>query len=164
MDITLLLSNSLFNVCLLSWVISQGMKIAIILIKDRKFDKSRIFGAGGMPSSHSAVVCSAVYASLYEYGYTSGIFALAFVLASIVMYDATGVRRAAGLHAKAINNIVCYLDDSKPHDRKELEEIVPKLTESLGHRYVEVFCGATLGVVIALIVQLVKYGEIFIIF
>lgn len=74
----------------------------------------------------------------------------------IVMYDATGVRWAAGLHARAINNLVDYLTDNEGIDKKELVEMIPKLNESLGHRIIEVICGALLGVVIALIEYLVR--------
>ena len=85
------------------------------------------------------------------YGFDSPIFAMAFILALIVMYDATGVRWAAGLHAKAINYIVEYLADENAKDKAQLNEMIPKLNESLGHRMTEVVCGAALGAAIALI-------------
>lgn len=158
MDFKFLISNSLINVCIISWIAAQFFKTLINLIQNKKFDKGRLSGAGGMPSSHSAVVCSVVYASCYEYGWGSPIFAFSVVLATIVMYDATGVRWAAGLHAKAINNIVAYLEESEHPDKKELDSLIPKLNESLGHRFIEVICGAILGIAIAIIVQYLKYG------
>ena len=77
--------------------------------------------------------------------------AATIVLALIVMYDATGVRWAAGLHAKAINYIVEYLGDENTKDKDQLKEMIPKLNESLGHRMIEVVCGALLGFAISLI-------------
>ena len=76
---------------------------------------------------------------------------MAVILAMIVMYDATGVRWAAGLHAKAINDIVDYLGDESEHKEKILNDMIPELNESLGHRVIEVICGALLGFSIALL-------------
>ena len=104
-----------------------------------------------MPSSHSAVTCSVLLTSYLLYGFDSPIFAMAFILALIVMYDATGVRWAAGLHAKAINYIVEYLGDENAQNEVQLKEMIPKLNESLGHRMIEVVCGAMLGFAVALI-------------
>ena len=104
-----------------------------------------------MPSSLSEVTCSVLLLSYLLYGFDSPIFAMAFILALIVMYDATGVRWAAGLHAKAINYIVEYLADENAKDETQLNEMIPKLNESLGHRMIEVVCGAALGFAIALI-------------
>ena len=128
-------------------------------VKHRSFNKQRLAGAGGMPSSHSAVCCSVVLTSYFLYGFQSPVFALAFIVALIVMYDATGVRWAAGLHAKAINQIVEYLDSGDVNDQeKDLNDLIPKLNESLGHRVIEVICGALLGVAIAVIGQLLRQG------
>ncbi len=90
------------------------------------------------------------------YGFNSPIFALSFVLALIVMYDATGVRWAAGLHARAINHIVKYLEEDSPEGRQDLEQLIPRLNESLGHRMREVVCGAGLGLLIAVIGHLLR--------
>ena len=103
--------------------------------------------------------CSVVLTSYFLYGFQSPVFALAFIVALIVMYDATGVRWAAGLHAKAINQIVEYLDSGDVNDQeKDLNDLIPKLNESLGHRVIEVICGALLGVAIAVIGQLLRQG------
>ncbi len=153
MNLSFLVSNPLINTSVISWVTAQLIKTLISLIKHKKFDKSRLAGAGGMPSSHSAIVCSAVLTSYFEYGFSSGTFAVSFILAIIVMYDAMGVRWAAGLHAKSINNLVEYLDDNKEHSADEIKNIIPKLNESLGHRMIEVFCGAVLGIVVSLLAK-----------
>ena len=86
---------------------------------------------------------------------------MAFIMALIVMYDATGVRWAAGLHAKAINQIVEYLDSGDVNDQeKNLNDLIPKLNESLGHRVIEVICGALLGIAIAVAGQFIRQGGI----
>lgn len=156
MDLSILISNPLINVGVVAWISAQLIKTLIDALKHRQFDRHRLAGAGGMPSSHSAVTCAVLLTSFYQYGFQSPVFALSFVLALIVMYDATGVRWAAGLHAKAINHIVDYLEKSDDEEIKEdLRELIPRLNESLGHRIVEVFCGAMLGFFIALIFHLI---------
>ena len=159
MDLKILISNPVLNSCIISWFFAQGIKTIINIFVNKKFDKKKLTSAGGMPSSHSAVVCSVLLTSLFQYGYASFEFAIAFVLALIVMYDATGVRWAAGLHAKSINNLVEYLSKSD-HEEQELDEIIPKLNESLGHRVIEVICGAGLGISISVIIQLVNHGSL----
>lgn len=147
-----LLSNPLINVSVAAWFSAQLIKTVIDALKHRQFDRRRLAGAGGMPSSHSAVTCAVLLTSYFLYGFSSPIFAIAFVLALIVMYDATGVRWAAGLHAKAINRIVDYLENSDDENEQEaLKDMIPRLNESLGHRQIEVACGALLGFAIAMI-------------
>ena len=151
-DFSILISNPLINVAVVSWCAAQILKTSIHLFKHGEFKKERLSGAGGMPSSHSAVTCSVLPDLLPDLRlFPPPIFAMAFVLALIVMYDATGVRWAAGLHAKAINYIVEYLGDENTKDKDQLKEMIPKLNESLGHRMIEVVCGALLGFVISLI-------------
>ena len=102
-----------------------------------------------------------VLTAYFLYGFQSPAFALAFIMALIVMYDATGVRWAAGLHAKAINQIVEYLDSGDVNDQeKNLNDLIPKLNESLGHRVIEVICGALLGIAIAVAGQFIRQGGI----
>ncbi len=150
-DFSVLVSNPLINVGVVSWAIAQILKTIIHMIKHHEFKKERLAGAGGMPSSHSALVCSVLLMSYFEYGFSSPIFAMAVILAMIVMYDATGVRWAAGLHAKAINDIVDYLGDESRHNKKILNDMIPELNESLGHRVIEVICGALLGFTVSLV-------------
>lgn len=157
MDLKFLLSNPLINVSVVAWVSAQLIKTLVDTLKHKQFDRRRLAGAGGMPSSHSAVTCSVLLTSYYLYGFDSPVFALSFVIALIVMYDATGVRWAAGLHAKAINHIVEYLEKSDDEEEKEaLQDMIPRLNESLGHRQIEVACGALLGFAIAVIFHLVR--------
>ena len=157
MDFSFFLSNPLINVGLVSWLVAQGIKTILDAVKHRSFNKQRLAGAGGMPSSHSAVCCSVVLTSYFLYGFQSPVFALAFIVALIVMYDATGVRWAAGLHAKAINQIVEYLEkDDEEKGKQTLQELIPRLNESLGHRVIEVICGALLGFAIAVIAHFLR--------
>lgn len=156
-----------------SWVLAQLIKTVFYIIKHRTFNPERIMGAGGMPSSHSATVCSlAIIISRID-GIKSVEFALAMVLALVVMYDATGVRRAAGLHAKEINRlrrIVNEYENSEDLDsaenfdfnllsNKKIEEITEReeelkeLKEFLGHTPIEVLCGAVLGILIGMIIR-----------
>ena len=114
------------------------------LVTTKKFNFKRIMGAGGMPSSHSAVVT--VIATLigkYE-GINSSIFALALVMAFIVMYDACGVRRAAGKQAALLNKII----ETPGLTSVQVSE---RLVEVLGHTPVQVFVGALIGVVVGVL-------------
>lgn len=156
MNLSYLFSNPLINVGVLSWALAQLLKTIGDAVKHKQFNKERLAGAGGMPSSHSALMCSVTLTSFYIYGYDSHVFALAFILSLVVMYDATGVRWAAGLHAKAINHIVRYLDDTDELDKEDLKTMIPKLNESLGHRVVEVICGALLGIGVSTIRELLQ--------
>ena len=162
MDISFLWSNDLINVSVIAWVSAQLIKAVVDTVKHKQFDRHRLAGAGGMPSSHSAVTCAVLLPSYYLYGFNSSTFALAFVVALIVMYDATGVRWAAGLHARAINQLVEYLNNSEDQENKNaLAELIPRLNESLGHRVIEVICGALLGFAIAFIAHLIRQGGVF---
>ena len=157
-----LLNNQVLMSAVVGWVVAQVLKTIIDCVLNKNFNAERLFGSGGMPSSHSAVCCSVVLTSYFIYGFQSPVFALAFIVALIVMYDATGVRWAAGLHAKAINQIVEYLDSGDVNDQeKDLNDLIPKLNESLGHRVIEVICGAALGIVIAFLGQVIRQGGFF---
>lgn len=152
MNTALLFSNRLLNVSILSWIIAQFLKTVIDFKKHKKFNRQRLAGAGGMPSSHAAVTTSLVFTSYFIHGFGSSIFAVSFILALIVMYDATGVRWSAGLHAQAINKIVDHLGN--PDKKHELQKMIPTLNESIGHRVIEVICGALLGASIAGIAEI----------
>lgn len=141
--------NYVLLTAVVSWFSAQIIKTIIHLIRYRTFNPERLFGAGGMPSSHSALVCSATLAVSRKIGTNSVEFAVMFILAVVVMYDAMGVRRAAGLHAKEINRINKTIEesanDNKQDDYKELKEY-------LGHTPFEVLGGALLGILISMIV------------
>ena len=136
--------NKCIVVPVIMWFSIQIFKFLTDLIKNRKINFKRVFGAGGMPSSHSAVVCSLAVCVGKEYGFDSGIFAIASILALVVMYDAAGVRRAAGKQARVLNKII-----NTPNLTSE--QVQEKLVEALGHTPVEVFVGAVLGIVVGFI-------------
>ena len=127
------------------WFFIQAFKVVWDLAKTRKFNFKRILGAGGMPSSHSAVVTSIATMIAKTDGPTSTTFALSVVFACIVMYDAAGVRRAAGKQAKILNKIVETpgLTNIQVHER---------LVEVLGHTPTQVFVGAVIGIIVGFIV------------
>ena len=129
---------------LLTWFSIQLFKVIWDLVTTKKFNFKRILGAGGMPSSHSAVVTSLATMIGKCEGINSPIFGLAIIFAFVVMYDATGVRRAAGKQAKILNKIV-----NTPGLTKA--QISEKLEESLGHTPIQVFVGALIGIIVGLI-------------
>lgn len=127
------------------WFGIQLFKLIYDLITTKKFNFKRILGAGGMPSSHSAVVASiATLIGKYQ-GVDSPIFALSLVVAFVVMYDACGIRRAAGKQARLLNKII----ETPGLTKIEVSE---KLQEVLGHTPTQVFVGALIGIVAGVIV------------
>ena len=119
--------------------IVQLYKFLFEWILRRDFDLRVLARAGGMPSSHAAMVCSLVSAIGYRSGPRSDVFALAAVFALVVMYDATGVRRAAGKQAEVLNQILRELFTGQPVSEEELKELI-------GHSPTEVYVGALIGV------------------
>lgn len=130
---------------ILVWFAIQLFKVIYDLIKTKRFNFKRIMGAGGMPSSHSAVVTSLATMVGKEYGTDSAIFAVSLVFACIVMYDAAGVRRAAGKQAKLLNKII---------ETPGLTgiQVTERLVEVLGHSPMQVIVGASIGIMVGLIV------------
>ena len=123
------------------WGAIQVFKVIWDLIATHKFNFKRILGAGGMPSSHSAVVTSIATMIAKTEGIDSKMFALAVVFACVVMYDAAGVRRAAGKQAKLLNKIV----ETPGMTNIQVQE---KLVEVLGHTPTQVFVGALIGIIV----------------
>ena len=138
--------NNYALICsLLGWFIASAAKIVIGVIREKRLDFRKIYGSGGMPSSHSATVSSLATAVAKTNGLRSTSFAVAFMLAFIVMYDASGVRRAAGEQARILNQLVNNLSEHKPvYLKKNLKELI-------GHTPLEVVVGALLGILIALL-------------
>lgn len=138
------ITNKYIYIPLLVWFCIQSFKVIYDLITTKKFNFKRIIGAGGMPSSHSAVVTSlATLVGKYE-GIDTAIFAVSLVFAMIVMYDAAGVRRAAGKQAHLLNKIV----ETPGLTNVQVQE---KLVEVLGHTPLQVIVGATIGVIVGII-------------
>ena len=133
--------NHLLMNALLAWGTAQVLKFIIYLAVNRSLDWNRLLGDGGMPSGHSATVTALAVTSGLEYSCASPVFAVCVVLAIIVMHDAMGVRREAGRHAKAINELLETLSSQQEPD--------VKLKEFLGHTPMQVCCGAVLGFAVA---------------
>ena len=149
--ISILTENYLLSVALISWLAAQICKTILDFILSGKLDLERMFGAGGMPSAHSALVCSLTIACARKYGVSSPFFAFAFVLAAIVMYDAMGVRRAAGEQAKVLNRIVDDWMSDEDEEDNALRQGGKRLKEKVGHTPLEVLSGALLGILIGMI-------------
>jgi len=126
------------------WFCIQLFKVIWDLVVTHKFNFKRILGAGGMPSSHSAVVTSLATMIGKTYGVDDPIFALSLVFAFVVMYDAAGIRRAAGKQAKLLNKII----ETPGLSTGEVSE---RLVEVLGHSPKQVGVGALIGVIVGLI-------------
>ena len=141
-----ILSNRILMIGILAWFSAQFLKIVFVGIIERKWDFKRLlFGLGGMPSSHSAVVTSLATSVGISNGFYSVEFAISVLLAFIVMTDAAGVRRAAGRQAVVLNKLVQELIENGKSPNKE------KLKEMLGHTPFEVVIGALLGVLLGLL-------------
>jgi acid phosphatase family membrane protein YuiD len=141
-QISTVLTNRVLWVSLLAWFCAQFSKILVILVTERKFKISRMVGSGGMPSSHASFAAALTMAIGFREGFGEPIFALAAAFALVVMYDAAGVRRATGRHAKILNGILRGLDDGRGIDQEQLKELV-------GHTPIEVLTGAMLGILVA---------------
>lgn len=129
---------------LATWFFIQLFKVVWDLVKTRRFNFKRILGAGGMPSSHSAVATSLATLVGRSEGFNSPIFAISAIFACVVMYDAAGVRRAAGKQAKLLNKIIETPGLSNV-------EVTERLVEVLGHTPLQVIVGAFIGIVVGLI-------------
>ncbi|MBO1678287.1 divergent PAP2 family protein [Bittarella massiliensis (ex Durand et al. 2017)] len=147
--------NYCLNVALISWLSAQVLKTIFTFIATKKLNLERMVGAGGMPSAHSALVCSLTVAIARTVGVSSPEFALAFLMACVVMYDAMGVRRSAGEQAKVLNKIIFTWEKSQDAPDEDEDEMFKKdLKESLGHTPLEVLGGALLGILVAMLVSL----------
>lgn len=136
--------NKILMTTLSAWIIAQTIKVTIGVIKERKFDFRWFVGTGGMPSSHAAGASCLAMAVGLEYGFNSAYFALAASFALVVMFDAQGVRRAAGKQARILNKITDDIYWQGKIDEARLRELV-------GHTPIEVIAGFLLGIIIALI-------------
>lgn len=142
-----IVSNGILGATFFSCILTQILKIPCHWLQQKEFDWTRCIGAGGMPSSHSASVCTLATCIGIQEGFGTALFALAAVFAIIVMYDAAGVRKAAGEQAKIINRIVKKFEQQEFHIDQELKELI-------GHTKPEVLAGAVLGIVLGILFSL----------
>lgn len=136
-----LIHNKYMWVPFFTWLSIQSFKVIWDLIATKKFNFKRILGAGGMPSSHSAIVMAITVLVGKEEGFNSYLFAMSLVFSCIVMYDAAGVRRAAGKQARMLNRII----ETPGLTGGQVQE---KLVEVLGHTPLQVLVGATIGIIV----------------
>ncbi len=138
-----LTGNLILNLSIFSWMLAQVLKFLVNLVTEGTRDWGYLLTSGGMPSSHSATVCACASSVAYLYGWSSPLFAIAAILAVVVMYDAFNVRREAGEQAKVLNYMMEHWDQIKPADifGKDLKEL-------LGHTPLQVVMGALLGIAV----------------
>lgn len=130
------------EIAFLAMLIAQFLKLFTI----KPFSLSRLVSTGGMPSSHACFVSSLTTMIGLNHGFNSDIFAVVLVFSLIIMYDATGVRRAVGKQAVVLNQLITHLSNNE-----NLEVIYEELKELIGHTPVEVIVGAFLGITIAIL-------------
>ncbi|CAK9136901.1 unnamed protein product [Ilex paraguariensis] len=137
-----LAANPTFVSGLFAWIVAQSMKVFLNFFVERKWDLRIMFACGGMPSSHSAL-CTALTTSVAIcHGVADSLFPVCLGFSLIVMYDAIGVRRHAGMQAEVLNMIVEDLFQGHPISQRKLKEL-------LGHTPSQVLAGALLGIVVA---------------
>ncbi|MEH1890591.1 divergent PAP2 family protein [Nostoc sp.] len=141
-DIGNILDNRVLLVALVACLIAQALKLVIEIIKHRKLNVRVLVTTGGMPSAHSALVTALAAGVGQTLGWASPDFAVATIFAIIVMYDAAGVRQAAGKQARILNQMIDELFDEKPDFSQD------RLKELLGHTPVQVIAGSALGITI----------------
>lgn len=139
-----IIQNEVLKVSLLSWLVAQILKVLSTFAKEKRIDLYRLVGSGGMPSSHSSFVMGLSTAIGLKNGWTSDEYAIAFAFALIVMYDASGVRRAVGKQAIILNQLIKDWQKHKPIKEKQLKELI-------GHTPIEVIIGGLIGILIACI-------------
>ena len=144
-----LIYNYILVSAVTSWFLAQILKVIINFSKMGKKSLERFVGSGGMPSSHTALVCAATIAAARLEGTGSSIFAICFIVTCVVMYDALNVRRQAGEHAKVLNKLLRMHSEDTIGEDDELKEL-------LGHTPLEVLGGALLGICVAMF-----YGILF---
>jgi acid phosphatase family membrane protein YuiD len=142
MNLGSIFQNHVLLTGLASWILAQALKIPIDLFQSRHWNWALFFAAGGMPSSHSALVTSTAMAVGLHYGFDNPIFGVATAVAMVVVYDATGIRRQAGMQAQKINILVEELLQGHPISQEHLREV-------LGHTPLEAMGGVLLGLAVA---------------
>lgn len=142
-----LMNNKILGVSLLSWFIAQLIKMLLTLLQDKRFDLTKMWSSGGMPSSHSAFVMALTISIGQVHGFNSSLFAICAVFSFIVMYDAANVRLEAGKQAIVINQIIEVLENTDLNPEERLKEL-------LGHTPLQVMAGSFLGLIVSIICYL----------
>jgi uncharacterized protein len=147
-----LLLNPVLIAALSAWSLAQIVKVPLEFFQSRRWNWALLFRAGGMPSSHSALIAACAHSIGLFVGFDSPLFALAAVIAMVVIYDATGIRRQAGRHAEFINTLIKDLASGHPLQQEKLREV-------LGHTPLEAVGGTLFGLAIAQLVWFVWPGD-----
>ena len=136
----------MFWVTCIAWCLAQSIKVLLGVMREKKFDFRWFIGTGGMPSAHAAGASALAVTAGFDYGFNSGIFALAFFFAMVTMFDAQGVRRSTGSQARILNKVM----EDIYWGGKIKEE---RLKELIGHTPVEVIAGSVMGILLGIIFQ-----------
>lgn len=139
-----MITNQALVIPAISWSVSQLIKVFIMLARERRLDLWLMVRSGGMPSSHTALVCALATVVAMKQGVGSIVFAIAAVLAAVIMYDAAGVRQAVSQQSIVLNRIVREFVNKRPFGEMEKD-----LREFIGHTPIQVIAGASLGIFIA---------------
>jgi acid phosphatase family membrane protein YuiD len=139
-----IIANEALVIPVSAWAISQLIKVLVILARGKSFDWWFLVRSGGMPSSHTALVCALAAVVAMTQGFNSIVFAITAILAMVVMYDAAGVRQAVGRQSKILNRIIKELREKRPKGEVERD-----LREFIGHTQFQVIVGAVVGIIIA---------------
>jgi uncharacterized protein len=134
--------NYVLIAALIAWGIAQAIKVPLEYLQTRHWNWALLVQAGGMPSSHSALMVGITHGIGLSVGFGTPLFALAFAMSMIVIYDATGIRRQAGKHAELINAMINDLAAGNPLKEEQLREV-------LGHTPLEALGGILLGLIVA---------------
>ncbi|NLE92128.1 MAG: divergent PAP2 family protein [Elusimicrobia bacterium] len=141
-----LFANKIFMTTISAWIVAQTIKVTVGVVREHRIDFRWFVGTGGMPSSHAAGASCLAAAVGFAYRFDSVFFALAAAFALVVMFDAQGVRRAAGKQARILNKI---MEDI--YWQGKIDEV--RLRELVGHTPLEVIAGCLLGVLIAVLAK-----------
>lgn len=144
MNVQSIFQNQVLISALSAWGIAQLIKLPLEYFFSKRWNWALLISVGGMPSSHSALVTATSFAVGLHAGFESPIFALATALAMVVIYDATGIRRQAGIHAQTINLLVDELLQGHLAPEKQLREV-------LGHTPLEALGGVVLGLIVPIL-------------
>jgi acid phosphatase family membrane protein YuiD len=142
MNLMAIFENKVLIAVAIGWMLAQTLKIPTEYFRSRRWLWTMVFAPGGMPSSHSALMVAGTVAVGLYYGFDNPLFGIAFAITMIVLHDASGVRRQAGMHAERINLLFEELLKGHMWDENELKEVI-------GHTPLEVLGGIILGLFVA---------------
>lgn len=139
--------NRVLFAAVLAWLVAQILKVLLEWLLHKRLSAERLWGAGGMPSAHSSMVCALTVSMARFYGVSSPVFALSVMFSFVTIYDAMGVRRETGEHARLLNK---YLKQMKPQDDDDSSPEID-LKEYIGHTPMEVLAGVLLGILVGVL-------------